>query len=166
MCTYDPNEELGVAYREVGNYSIRLGEYAADFNDGPHTYSSATATVTAAGSGRGIQCVAEIIQHEMGHINIHRLVHDPAWQDPSLTYPLVDSDGDGVPNIWEATLMGLATATNNPNTFNLEKYPTNGDDEIRCQLLEMNLTIPFFPEKDWANPGWQHKNRVGPKVTP
>jgi hypothetical protein len=44
----------------------------------------------------------------------------------------------------------------------------NGDDEIRCWLSETNVVINvnYYPSMDWANPGCQHKNQFGPKVTP
>ena len=35
--------------------------------------------------------------------------------------------------------------------------------EVRCYLRERDNTIPVYPEKDWANPGCQHKNQFGPK---
>jgi len=89
---------------------------------------------------------------------------------PHLTYPLDDDDDDEVPDIWEPTLMGIATDPNNPDTYNVgEHYPptaTYGDAEIRCQMLETELTFSVFPAKDWANPGSQHKNQFGPKVNP
>ena len=124
-------------------------------------------SISAMGNGIGIQCVAETVQHENGHINLDRIVNDPAWRDPLLAYPLNDTDGDYVPDIFEPTLMGIATDPNDPDTYRVRdiypSYATFGDEDIRCQLLELNLTIAIFPEKDWANPGCQHKNQMGPK---
>jgi len=38
-----------------------------------------------------------------------------------------------------------------------------GDDEIRGYIAETNGTITVYPERDWANPGYQHKNQFGSK---
>jgi hypothetical protein len=151
----------------VGNYFVYIGYGAAEKNNGIKVYYSDTGErVDVTGMGEGIQCVAEIVQHENGHISLHRVVKDPAWQDPLLTYPLDDADGDGVPDIFEPTLHGIATDPNNANTYNIPGRGTDGDDEVRCLRLEMDLTIPYYPGKDWANPGCQHKNQYGPTVNP
>jgi len=51
---------------------------------------------------------------------------------------------------------------NDPNTFSVPGYADLGDNEIRCRKVELTLTIPIFPEKDWANPGCQSINQNGP----
>jgi len=38
----------------------------------------------------------------------------------------------------------------------------NGDDEIRCRVAETNLTFKIHFDRDWANPGYQHKNWYEP----
>ena len=163
---YSNASYYGAAHLEVGNYFIRLGRIAATTNNGPETYTNSVtlATVMVTGNGKGIQCVAETIQHEWGHINIHRVAYDPTWQTPGVSYH--DNDGDYVPDVLEPTLMGIATLTNNPNTFQLPPpYPSYGDSEIRCRLLELDLQpVPIYPVKDWANPGCQHKNQFGPQA--
>jgi len=44
----------------------------------------------------------------------------------------------------------------------------NGDDEIRARRSETNVVInvDYYPARDWAKPGCQHKDQMGPKVTP
>ena len=83
-------------------------------------------------------------------------------------YP--DLDGDNVPDEFEISgFMGAFTATNHPDTYNTAdtvsnpKYAVNGDEELRCTIAEKNNTIPFHPERDWANPGCQHRNQCGPR---
>jgi hypothetical protein len=168
---YDPNVGYGSANLQVGNYFIRLGPLAAEKNNGVQVYYADDGRrVDVMGDGEGIQCVAEIVQHEQIHISFHRLVHDPAWHDPNLSYD--DNDRDGVLDVHEPTLMGIATDPGDPDTYrvaialNWPKYATYGDNEFRAQLNMTKLTFQIYPEKDWANPGCQHANQYGPRVNP
>nr|MCR5751006.1 hypothetical protein [Kiritimatiellia bacterium] len=138
---------------------IRLGSIAADALAGPTNYTSSLpgyGSVTVEGHGKGIQCVAEVLQHEQHHIDIYNRFHEQG-EDP---------DGDGVPTSVEGTLDGISTHPDNPNTYNLDPdtYQNYGDNEIRCRKIEMTLSIPIFPNLDWSNPGCQHKNQFGPVV--
>ena len=111
--------------------------------------------------GEGIEYTAQAVQHEEDHFIIRN--------NHGLPDPTIDADRDRIPDALEITkFMGVNTATNTTDTYNLQNSyedfnPKDGDEEIRC-LYQMNfLRIQFFPEKDWANPGCQHKDQCGPR---
>ena len=167
-CVYDVNyKDFGYTHvrKDIDDGLIpfiRLGADAPNENIGPYTFHSdgqLYGSITTMGTGKGIQCTAEVILHEQDHIDIYYLF----WGQP-------DGDGDRIPDAHEATFRGVATDPNNPDTFNVDVefpglgYNTNGDQDIRCQLRELDMTITLHPERDWANPGCQHKNQWGPQV--
>lgn len=156
-CVYDDTAVYGYTLPGFDRL-IRLGPRAALVNSGPEPYESSLdgfGSVVVTGSGKGIQCVAETIQHEAHHLDIYDRFHGQG-EDP---------DGDGIPTTEEGILDGMTTHPNNPNTYNLDEvYQKYGDDEVRCRKIEQSLSIPMYPASDWANPGCQHKNQYGPKV--
>jgi len=112
-------------------------------------------SVTVTGSGTGILCVAETIEHELHHLDIYSNFHE-IGNDP---------DADGIPSSVEGSLDGMSTHLNNPDTYNMRgNYSSYGDNEIRCRKIELNHTVQIFPNLDWSNPGCQHKNRFGPPI--
>lgn len=152
-CKYDSTASFGYCQPSSGD-TIYLGPDAPDANTGPETYDSGGTTygkITVTGVGKGIKCVAETIQHEQQHI---------------LNYKAkgkTDTDGDGIDDTAEATLCGIKSDPNDPDTFNMGgSYSSYGDDEVRCRKVENELTITYHTDKDWANPGCQSKNKYGP----
>ena len=140
---------------------IRLGSKAAGTNLGPEIFTSQLAgfgPITATGQGKGIKCVAEVVFHEQHHLDIRDNYHN-LGDDP---------DGDGIPTSLEGTLDGMATHPGNPDTYNMKdyrsEYDSYGDNEIRCRKISVDCTIPVYPDRDWANPGCQHKHQFGPSV--
>jgi len=112
----------------------------------------------AHGGGKGIYSVAEIIQHEQQHL--------ATYNEFGMPDKSTDWDEDGIPSADEATYMGIATDPMNCDTYNVWGGGINnicpyGDDDIRCRIAETNRTITVYPERDWANPGMQHKNQYG-----
>ena len=162
-CVYDPNANyLGMA--DVTNSVIYLGPSAARHSPPPgkrYTFTSANpfyGSIIAGGNGTGIVFTAEIIQHEWTHINNYY-----------LSKGLIDLDGDHIADILEWGLMGIMTSPNDPDTYRTFSlfpdqlyYKTHGDDEIRARISETNLTFQIHFDKDWANPGYQHKNWYEP----
>jgi hypothetical protein len=142
---------------------IALGNLAAGENHGPHNFQNSTtlAIVTAVGTGKGIQCVAEKVRHEQEHF----VIYNKFWNKPG-----VDSDGDWIFNTDETIYGGMSSDPNKADTYNVATYynytpyAQSGDREIRCLLRELDVDdkIKVFPEKDWANPGCQHKQQFGP----
>ena len=157
-CLYDSTAEYGYTLPRIDSL-IRLGSESAMDNTGAKTYTSSIdgfGSVVVTGNGNGILCVAETIQHEAHHLDIYGRFHK-LGEDP---------DGDGIPTSEEGTLDGIATHPNNPDTYNMGgRYKSYGDDEIRCRKMETFRLIPVYPNLDWANPGCQHKNQFGPKVS-
>ena len=157
-CVYDDTAAYGYTLPGVDSL-IRLGPEAGLENSGSKAYTSSIedfGSVVVTGSGKGIQCVAETIQHEAHHLDIYNRFHEQG-EDP---------DGDGVPTSVEGTLDGMATHPDNPDTYNMGgRYKSYGDAEIRCRKKETFRLIPVYPNLDWANPGCQHKNQFGPKVS-
>jgi len=111
--------------------------------------------------------VAEIIRHERGHLNMHK-VFRLLYNTPA------DTDRDRIPDADEPDYLDIATDPADPDTYltaqtlNHPPYATYGDEEIRCRLLETKEdfvhSYEIRPEKDWAAPGCQHVNQWGPKV--
>lgn len=169
-CRYDPDASFG--YTLPGQDSlVRLGPDAPELNTGPETYNSGTPTyssITVTGQGKGIQCVAETIQHELHHLTIYDAFHSRitvahANGGPNNGDPDDDPDGETIPNVEEPTYDGVNSNPNDPDTFNMGGgYAGYGDNEVRCRKIELNLAIPIHPERDWADPGCQSKNKFGP----
>ena len=171
-CVYDPNVGYGLADYQSGN--IRLGRLAASTNDGSYTVINSTtlAEMVVGNNGRGIKCVAETLQHELEHFKIYnqfyKYVNTPA-----------DGDGDWIPDmaecgydmisgqydLHEPGYGGVASDPNKKDTYNLatvikfQPFSLSGDREMRCYLRERDNTIQIHPDRDWANPGSQHKNK-------
>ncbi|MCR5752905.1 MAG: hypothetical protein K6G91_13195, partial [Kiritimatiellae bacterium] len=143
---------------------IRLGAKSARNNSGPEMFTNSYthAVITVTGQGKGIQCVAETIQHEQHHIDTYNKFYG---QDN-------DPDGDRIPTPDEATYNGINSNPDDPDTYNLRAYDSSylsyGDDEVRCRKIEVEpepgKRVPFYPDRDWANPGCQHKEPFGPAV--
>ena len=157
-CVYD-GTETGYGYTIPKQDSIIRLCWEAARNNYAMTYSAATnyGNITVGGYGQGIRCIAETVQHEQEHIDIYQ-------KFKHLLNSTDDSDGDLIPNAFESTYRGIATDPNNPNTYQIQNYPTKGDHEVRCQRVEEVLTISIYPERDWANPGCQSYNQFGPQV--
>jgi hypothetical protein len=161
LCVYDATASYGFTKPGVDNI-MRLGHLAAAENNGPETFTKADgSTLTTTGSGQGVQCVAETIQHERNHLTIYT-----TFGLSILTATPGDPDADAIPSADEPTFQGISTDGGNPDTFNMAarypNYATYGDNEIRCRYLELHLTIPIHPELDWANPGCNSKTQHGP----
>jgi hypothetical protein len=102
--------------------------------------------------------VAETVEHEKHHFAFHN-----SFSAGIAAAPGIDPDNDHIPNANEPALDGIRSNTTDPDTFRLGgDYSGYGDDEIRCRKKELQLTIPYFSARDWANPGCQSKNRYGP----
>ena len=155
-CTFDPFGEYGWTQPGVDSI-IRIGFDAAKINTGPETYISRLAgfgSITTTGAGRGIQCVAETIQHEQHHLYFYQTYHGFG----------ADPDSDGIPSSVEPTEDGVASCPTNADTYRLgDDYQPYGDNEIRCRKIEMRLTISIYPAQDWANPGCQSLRQFGPR---
>jgi hypothetical protein len=166
--TFDSNPKI----RGTMGYSlpwqddiIRLCAPAAFTNDGPVTYialgNAGWGSQTVCGHGKGIKCVAEVLQHEGHHIALYKAFHDQIARDKTI-----DPDGDGIPSAAEAGTDGIRSNPQNPDTFNISgsipEYATYGDEEIRCRKEELKHTIQYHVEKDWADPGCQSKPAYGP----
>ena len=162
-CIYDGTISYGLTKPSLDKL-IRLGPEAAEDNSGPETYTNTCthAMITVTGQGKGIQCVAETIQHEQHHIDTYNRFHSQG-NDP---------DGDGIPTSEEASYDGISSSPNDSDTYNLKaksaSYQSYGDNEVRCRKIEVcpepGKQIPYYPNLDWANPGCQHKERFGPTV--
>jgi hypothetical protein len=155
-----------IAYSKPWDDSdVRLCPPAAMTNQGPITYSGVGnwGSVIGCGTGRGIKKVAEVLEHERKHIAIYKAYHARIEANPGI-----DGDRDHVPNANEPNDAGVRSDSANADTFNVAlsmnfpDYKKYGDDEIRCRTNERNLTIHYYPKKDWANPGCQSKQRYGP----
>ena len=146
---------------------LRLGPLAPTTNSGPETYTSPVikpgtnppvtyGSLTVTGQGEGIACVAETVEHELYHLTIY----DDAKGK-------VDADSDGVANSSEGNLTNVDSDINDGDTYRMQNtfgstYISYGDNEIRCRKKELSVSFPIYPDRDWANPGCQHKNQFGP----
>jgi hypothetical protein len=154
-CIFDPQAEYGWTQPSTDNI-VRIGNDAAEINTGPETYTSRLAgfgSITTTGTGRGIKCVAETIQHEQHHLYLYKTYHGSG----------ADPDSDGIPSLVEPTEDGVVSCPTNSDTYRLGgDYRTYGDNEVRCRRIEMSLTITIRPAQDWANPGCQSFSQFGP----
>jgi hypothetical protein len=173
VCGIAPTDEFDgtksekfIAYsRPWDDSNVRLCPPAAMTNQGPITYPGAApwGSITGCGTGRGIKKVAEVLEHERKHIAIYKAYHARIEANPGI-----DGDRDHVPNANEPNDAGVRSDPVNSDTFNVATimshldYKGYGDDEIRCRWSERNLTILYYPKKDWANPGCQSKQQYGP----
>jgi len=140
--------------------TIWFGPSAGVFNF-THTFDSLWPSlypqVKVGGRGHGIYCAAETVQHEQEHLFVYNFSPSP------------DTDGDGIPDAIEDNYRGIKTNPSHPDTYKVAivfddpDYAIIGDQEIRCLRMEERDDITVYPEKDWANPGMQHKNRMGSK---
>lgn len=133
---------------------IRLGPLAPETNSGPETYTGASpyGSITVTGQGKGTQCVAETVAHELHHITLFALLAGR-----------LDNDNDEIADVDESTLDGINSDPADPDTYNMGGiYATYGDNEIRCRKKELNPGIVVHPDRDWANPGSQSLNKFGP----
>jgi len=142
------------------DYIVRLCARAALQNQGPVTYSGASAwgSAVVCGQGKGIKCVAEILQHERHHLALYDAFY--AQNQPA------DPDRDFVSTNDEGSTDRIQSDPNDPDTFNIKlsipDYATYGDDEIRCRKEELKHIIQYHAEKDWADPGCQTTTPYGP----
>ena len=94
---------------------------------------------------------SQTIEHERHHIFIYQSYHQAIAGNAAL-----DADGDEITAQGEGTLDGIKSDPANGDTFNMGGgYSSYGDNEVRCREVERKLTVKYFPEKDWANPGCQ-----------
>lgn len=139
---------------------LRLGPMAPTINDGPHTLSGSSTygSVIVTGHGKGIECVAETVAHELHHLTLY----NRSWKGWFWT----DDDSDGVDDSDEPLLDGIKSDPLNPDTFNSASiyppYSSYGDDEVRCRKIELTPGINIYPNRDWASPGCQSFNQFGP----
>lgn len=169
-CVYDPSAYFGYTLPGADTL-VRLGPLAPDANTGPEFYSSGGTnygTLTVTGQGKGIQCVAETIQHERHHLEIYsnfnaRILAAHAYGGPYNGDPDDDPDDETIPTIEEATFDGVRSDSTNADTFLMGgTYSGYGDNEIRCRNIELSLTIAIHTNADWADPGCQSMNKFGP----
>lgn len=64
-------------------------------------------------------------------------------------------------------ITSLAVANSVPNAFvvvsGVDIVRFDGrNDEVRCRKIEIDEPMSCYPERDWANPGCQSRNRFGP----
>ena len=155
--TYDGSDTKDLGYCHPDQDSnVRLCALGCLQGQGPLTFNSGSAafgSVAVSGHGKGIKCVAEVIEHERHHILMYKLRVQ------------TDSDGDWVPDKLESTLDGIKSDPNDPDTFLLQPlfglasgYGKIGDNEVRCRKKELSLTVSYDPTKDWADPGCQSKD--------
>lgn len=104
--------------------------------------------------------MAESIQHEQEHLNIYNTF------GIMIQYrPPTDPDGDAIPSTNEWTYGGISTVHTNADTYNVDShYPGGnyylyGDNDLRCRLKEMVLSVQVRSDKDWSNPGSQNINQ-------
>lgn len=159
---YDGSKDsaLDWGWADEPNDVVHLCPMAPMANSGPETYNSGTkifGSITVTGRGKGIKCAAETMQHEGHHIAIYKMF------TAEMAKPGADPDGDCVPSTAEPALDMMKSSGTNPDTFRMGgDYSTYGDDEIRCRKTELNLTVPYYPERDWAWPGCQSVPAYGP----
>ncbi|MBM4035987.1 MAG: hypothetical protein FJ291_29985 [Planctomycetes bacterium] len=143
----------------TGQDHINVGDAAPTVNTGPEFYQNDLGdTIEVAGQGLGPQCALETIAHE----NLHRWIFE-TWafliasdeaDGESNGDPYDDPDDDGIPNIMEATFLGISTDTNDPDTYNMGfPYDTYGDQELRARKIELTPGLTANPADDWAYPG-------------
>lgn len=154
---YDGNDTKDLGYCKPDKDSnVRLCALGCLQGQGPMTFYSGSAafgSATVSGHGKGIKCVAEVLEHERHHIFIYALRNRGT-----------DFDGDWVPDALEGTLDGIKSDPNDPDTFLLQSlfglasgYGKLGDNEVRCRKKELSLTVKYDATKDWADPGCQSK---------
>ena len=158
-CRYNATD---TGYGETDRVSmIWLGQRATgSISFETYTNSYTHEAITVAGPATGIQCVAQVLQHEQHHIDTYSLFHGQG-DDP---------DGDYIPTFAEGWYDGIVSNPNDPDTYNMKdgasEYQDYGDDEIRCRKYEAapdpEKRVQYYPERDWADPGCQHKNQFGP----
>jgi hypothetical protein len=115
---------------------------ACGSNSGPETYTKLDlSTVQMTGSGKHLNCLAETMQHEM----YHKYVHDE-WNGDT------DPDSDGLPTDEEATPEAAIFPTSDPLVYQSLTWTGSygGDQETRCRIMELNLTLSTHPDKDWS----------------
>ena len=162
---YDPDDtdNFGYCNAVTTGSKVFLTQMAAETNSGPNRFSSLDyGSITVTGKGKGIKCVAETLEHERHHIWIYDSFHAGIANASSP-----DPDKDRIPTTREPSLDALRSDPNNADTYNLAgsidpDYSRYGDDEVRCRKKELRLTIPYYPKKDWADPGCQSKEKFGP----
>ena len=153
---YDSTASFGYTRPGVDTI-LRLGPLAPTTNSGPETFTGSApyGSVTVTGTGKGIQCVAETVAHEVYHLTLHNDLGSRT-----------DGDGDRIADADEATLDGINSNPADPDTFNLKSifsgYAAYGDNELRCRKKELSPGITVAPSQDWANPGSQSKAQFGP----
>ena len=142
-----------------GEDHVNVCDAAPNANSGPEYYENDLGDgITVAGQGLGPQCCTETIAHEVLHKWIYETwapliaAAEADGEDDGDDYD--DPDDDGIPNIFEATYLGIATDTNDPDTYNMgTPYTTYGDQEVRCRKTELDPGLTSAPEADWAYPG-------------
>ncbi len=143
---------------------VVLCDLAATTN-GPHEYLTDMSgnQFTINGTGKHLNCVAEVIAHEKLHS-----VYPAIGQ---ITYG-INTDTDGLPDLIENNpepMYWYFKASNpyNADTFGYFYAPLTGpgvtydfsDQEVRCRIEEISGTVPaVHPERDWSqdseNPNW------------
>ena len=154
---YDDSDKDNYGFVLPGTDRIlRLGPLAAKKNTGPEKYTSSIiipgsspsvtfGDLTVTGTGEGIFCVAETVEHELYHLSVYDNLQGKS-----------DDDQDGVATSSEGTLTSVNSSSRHADTFSMGgSYSNYGDDEIRCRAKELNISFEVLPKKDWANPGSQ-----------
>ena len=115
------------------------------------------------GDGKGIQCVAETVVHELNHLIVY-------GDTVANTFPTVnpDNDNDNIADVLESNYQEMVSNPADPDSYNMKNFAPSyfsyGDDEVRCRLKEIGFIkfVTLKPNADWANPGCQSKIQFGP----
>jgi hypothetical protein len=123
--------------------------------------SSANCPGGTFGGAKGIDCAAEVVNHEKGHETIYH-----RWDAGGIWNGLADSDdpnhpikhdwpGDDLPNSYETT-RGTSTTLVDSCNLAAYKHPTYanyGDNEL--EVMRNSNGVTGTAANDWANPGKQ-----------
>jgi hypothetical protein len=147
--------------------SYILYKKAAGTNNGTkmssYTVNGNVSKIIHTGTGVGINCLAEVMAHELHHEYIVN-----TWKGVG------DTDGDELPtseeeNPSDPLFLNIKTDGSNPDCYNLKSFNPSygeiGDSELRCRVLELNKNkvesyCKIFSEKNWSasdeNANWKN----------
>ena len=109
------------------------------------------------GKRKGLACCAAIVAHEVHHVDLN-----------NVNAGRVDADKDQMADDLEGSMDGVATHVGAKDTYHLSEKDSNyriyaeyGDNEIRARRIERIEPRVYHEDKDWANPGFQSKDKCG-----